>query len=401
MTSDFVWNAAVSVSDSWTQLTATIPADAKFVALNYAPTTSLYYLYVDSLVISVSADSEACFAPSITNVTPGVDAITVNYSADTTVEAAITTGSVWPSSITGTIVAAGTTTYTFSGLAPNTQYTIGLRTVCGGDNYSAWACQTITTTEAPCDVPANVAYSDVDYTSAVITWDAGNASQWEVRVANGDDVEMVNTTAPTANLDHLTPGTQYNVMVRAICSATNTSDWSSTVALTTLSCVTPTNLMASNVTTTTATLNWVSDASSWEMELNNEVSTINEKPYQLSGLTPGTNYTVKVRAICTDSLMSEWSAPAYFTTEQVGIEDVDDATIALYPNPASTTVTIDLNGIEGSAVVSIIDLNGRRCGEWMAENGKVVVDLTGFARGAYFVRVTGENTSAIRKLVVK
>ncbi len=399
---DFVWNAPVNVSDSWTQLTATIPANAKFVALNYAPTSSLYYLYVDSLVISITSGAEACFAPNITSVTSVVDAITVNYSADTTVEAAITTGTVWPSTISGTMVAAGITTYTFDDLAPNTQYTIGLRTVCGADSYSPWATYTIATTEAPCDVPADVVYSDVDYTSAVITWDGGNASQWEVRVANGDETDTMNVNTASVSLDRLAPGTQYSVMVRAVCSATNVSEWSTSISFTTLACEVPTNLAASNITTTSATLNWNSTAASWELEVNNQIIAVSEKPYQLDGLTANTNYTVRVRAICTDTLISEWSAPQYFTTENAeGIDEVDEATIVIFPNPASTTVTIDMAGIEGDAIISLIDLNGRRCGDWKAENGKVVIDLSGFARGAYFVRITGENTSAIRKLVVK
>lgn len=401
ITTDFSWNPAVSVGDaSWTQLTATIPATAKYVAINYAPTTSQYYLYVDSLMIGVSTDTASCFAPSITTVTSTSDAITVNFSADTIVEAAITTGSNWPSSISGTLVTTGSP-YTFSGLAPSTQYTIGLRTVCDAEHSSAWSTYTISTTEAPCDVPTDLTYSDLSYTSAVITWNGGNAGQWQVRVANGDNADTIIVNVASITLDRLAAGTQYNVMVRAICSSTNVSDWSATLNILTLSCGTPTNLTASAVTQNSAVLNWNSDANEWEIEVNSIVTGVNTKPYTLTGLNAGTSYTVRVRAICTDTLVSDWSAPQYFTTESQGIDDVDGSFIRLYPNPASTTVTIDLNGIEGNAVVSIVDLNGRSCGEWKAENGQVVVDLNGYACGAYFVRVTGENTSAIRKLVVK
>ena len=34
-------------------------------------------------------------------------------------------------------------------------------------------------------------------------------------------------------------------------------------------------------------------------------------------------------------------------------------------------------------------------------NTTLTIDLNGYAKGAYFVRITGERTIAIRKLIVK
>ncbi|MBR1549619.1 MAG: T9SS type A sorting domain-containing protein, partial [Bacteroidales bacterium] len=45
--------------------------------------------------------------------------------------------------------------------------------------------------------------------------------------------------------------------------------------------------------------------------------------------------------------------------------------------------------------------NGRVNGEWKVESGNLTIDLTGYAQGAYFVRITGEQVNAIRKLIVK
>ena len=95
-----------------------------------------------------------------------------------------------------------------------------------------------------------------------------------------------------------------------------------------------------------------------------------------------------------------YALPGYLKTfEGEGIEDVNSANIALYPNPATTTVT--LTGIDGQATVTIVDMNGRKNGEWRVENGELTIDLTGYAQGAYFVRITGEQVNAIRKLIVK
>jgi uncharacterized ubiquitin-like protein YukD len=46
-------------------------------------------------------------------------------------------------------------------------------------------------------------------------------------------------------------------------------------------------------------------------------------------------------------------------------------------------------------------MNGRVSGTWNVENGELTIDLTGYAQGAYFVRITGEQQTAIRKLIVK
>jgi hypothetical protein len=46
-------------------------------------------------------------------------------------------------------------------------------------------------------------------------------------------------------------------------------------------------------------------------------------------------------------------------------------------------------------------MNGREKGEYIANNNTLTIDLTGYAQGAYFVRITGEQVNAIRKLIVK
>ncbi len=86
------------------------------------------------------------------------------------------------------------------------------------------------------------------------------------------------------------------------------------------SCVRPTNVAASNITGTTATLTWNGTASSYQvaygtMESINEMTmqTANGTTLQLSGLSPSNNYNVYVRAICA-SEQSPWSNIYSFTT---------------------------------------------------------------------------------------
>lgn len=83
----------------------------------------------------------------------------------------------------------------------------------------------------------------------------------------------------------------------------------------------------------------------------------------------------------------------------VGIDEVDASALALYPNPATTTVT--LQGLAAGSRVELLGINGRLCGEWKATDGELLLDLGGCAKGAYFVRVVSASNTAVRKLIVK
>ena len=80
------------------------------------------------------------------------------------------------------------------------------------------------------------------------------------------------------------------------------------------SCLTPTGLTASNVTAHGATITWTSDASAWEIQLNEEEAIeVTEATYTFTGLTAETAYSVKVRTNC-DGIYSEWTNAISFTT---------------------------------------------------------------------------------------
>ena len=85
--------------------------------------------------------------------------------------------------------------------------------------------------------------------------------------------------------------------------------------------------------------------------------------------------------------------------EVVGIDEVDGSAISLYPNPATTTVT--LTGLEPGAQVTIVDLNGLEISKFKIQNSEFEIDVTSLASGAYYVRITGQRQQAVRKLIVK
>ena len=70
--------------------------------------------------------------------------------------------------------------------------------------------------------------------------------------------------------------------------------------------------------------------------------------------------------------------------------------INVYPNPASTTVTIET---DRPASLTLTDATGRECGRWKVESGKNTIDISSLPAGVYFVRLAGTNN--VRKLIIK
>ena len=83
-----------------------------------------------------------------------------------------------------------------------------------------------------------------------------------------------------------------------------------------------------------------------------------------------------------------------------GIDDVNGIAMKLYPNPASTKVDIDCEGI---SAVRVYDMAGRMISEQTNLVGdKAQVDVAKFAEGIYVISVTTQNgTVAKQKIAVK
>ena len=84
-------------------------------------------------------------------------------------------------------------------------------------------------------------------------------------------------------------------------------------------CLRPTDVTVSDITTTTATISWTdnnsTDPQGWTIEVNGTEVAADANPFTLDNLTVATAYTVKVKANCTDDDESAWSAEVTFITQ--------------------------------------------------------------------------------------
>lgn len=130
-------------------------------------------------------------------------------------------------------------------------------------------------------------------------------------------------------------------------------------------CVEPSNLMASNITTTAADINWTANSgeSAWEYVVQPAGTGIPSgsgtpatmTSINISSLTPSTAYEVYVRAIC-GSDTSAWSGPLNFTTSSppppapVGVTCASGSSLFIFTEEfdSDSGWTGDLNGGNGT-----------------------------------------------------
>ena len=346
-----------------------------------------------------------CYAPSALHTTSVTyNSVAVTWSGSDSTEVGIHQG-LWDE--TGVTMHVSTNgSYTFTGLTPNTPYTIAVRTLCPDDMTSAWTYLQVTTDDLPCFAPTNVQVSNETPNGAKVTWTpGGNETEWLVNVYRSGIVDtnytVINT--PMCNVNGLYSAMTYTVKVGAVCGGIDTM-WSETTTLTTTACLPPTNV--------TATANGHQAIVTWEGSGANEyhvlwflqgfttdgdsvIATNGTTNATIDGLQGGEDYDIYVYAYCDGQRSAQAGQTQLHVT---GIDDINTSAINLYPNPANTTVTVD--GIEGEALVTIVDMNGRTVFSEKTVSS-ITIDLNGMAKGAYFVRITGENSSAIRKLIVK
>lgn len=426
--SAFTYGAMVTSSTSWQLYEEALPAGTVRVAIKYDEDNydDGYYLYLDDFSFTAAS---SCATPTnlAVNYTAGDATATVTWDSEAT---------NFNVDVNGTIATTNKTNYTFN-VAIATTYNIKVQAVCTSEP-SGWAstsffsgcptsfaipysygfedadaidCWTLSSTNIFVDdqdptfahtgnnflffsyttTPPQYAISPelsgivnglhvefyyAQYTNGVETFQVGYSTTDNDPDSFTWDGEVTASTTYQRYSANYPAGTKY-VAVK------HTSDDQYYLFLDdflfeeSASCLEPTNVVASNETTTGATLNWTAggEETMWDIYVTDDatvvpndgttptVSNTSTKPYPLTGLTPATTYYAYVRAKCGAKEASAWSSPAIFNTDCVekslpysyGFEDneFDICWSIINTNTSYTAINImDPTGSSGNHVLA-------------------------------------------------
>ena len=299
-----------------------------------------------------------------------------------------------------------TNSITLTGLLPDTVYDMYVVALCSAtDSSTASVVRQLNThrgdTPTPCPAPLAPTASNITMNSAVIAWTAtGSESTWHLEVIDNATLSSQTLTLTTNpyTLTGLTPATSYTVRVQAVCGPTSESTWSNALVFSTAeedtSAVYYTVSVSCNPNMGTVT------GGGTYREGDTVTLTATSRPgYHFLMWSDGNTDSIRTLVVRADVNLI-----AQFESNSTGIQDVENGTwnVDIYPNPASSTAT--LTGIDGKAVVTIVDINGRRVSTQAIKqsgNQTVTIDVSSLASGTYFVRITGSESILVRKLIVK
>lgn len=265
-----------------------------------------------------------------------------------------------------------------------------------------------------CNPPTPIS-TDVTTTSATLSWPAVvGAEGYSIKyrpTAGGAWIPLPLAVTPSATITGLTACTNYTYKIFTACDTSNSSTTVGTFTTECLPCTfAPSGLFTDNITTTTAKLNWTADPDAIKYKISygpvggpmtNINATSNFK--NISGLTPGTTYSFKVRSVCGAGINSPFSTTSLFTT-LLKMGEYNPG-ITIYPNPANDFVNINLqNLIPVPITINIYDMVGNLVATQTTENAETnystQLSTINFASGMYILQVEQSGYKQIEQIII-
>ncbi len=278
----------------------------------------------------------------------------------------------------GTLYSVTSTSKTITGLSPNTNYTCQVRAKDADGPGSYSSTQTVTTTpKAPANASATVSENAV-----TLNWDAVPGAKSYDILFNGTEHNVTGTSKTITGLPANSSNT-YQIRV-------NNSDGSSSYGIKRTVKTAPNPPSSPSVTAArdSVTISWpASDgATSYDVLFNGETYNVTGTSKTITGLTPGTKYSLAVRANNADG-SSSYGATQAVTT----LPDPPDTPSNVSVTATTNSITVSWNAVSGATSYDVL-LNGKTYN--VTGTSKTITGLTPGTDYSYVVRANNAGGSS-------
>jgi hypothetical protein len=179
-------------------------------------------------------------------------------------------------------------------------------------------------------------------------------------------------------------------------------------------CNAPAGQNTTDITPTAATVNWNTADCTERYRLQYRVAgtttwitrfTSNDN-FKIKNLVPGTTYQYRLRSVCSSNgtFISPWSSTGTFTTPNNGasnrLDEVENASIELFPNPAQSQLNIAINATYENNAVEIFNAVGQIVyTRTNISDNLVSLNVNGWPNGMYIVRYSDNNGTINRSFI--
>jgi hypothetical protein len=261
-----------------------------------------------------------------------------------------------------------------------------------------------------CYAPTALNSTTLTHTAATITWTAGDAeTEWQVawkEAAASDWNNIAGASAIPYDISGLAASTDYEAKVRAICGASDTSNWSEAITFTTLTCFAPTNITTTAITANSITVTWqpMNGETDWKVSWKNTSTgdlgsgtahNNDNEGYSIIDLVVNTEYQICVTAVCAEGVESS-TICIYASTS--GIHDITLAnSLQLYPNPTTGELRIKNYEFQEGDKIEIYNVLGQKQQLTTNHYPLTTIDVSHLSAGIYTVKIGGYVGKFVKK----
>ena len=266
-----------------------------------------------------------------------------------------------------------------------------------------------------CDTISDMFAGSITDSSAVISWTAvAGVSTYNLRwrLLGMGTWNEVSVTGTSHLLADLTICSTYEYQLQTICDIIP-SEWTTIENFTTtcppVCAAPPTGLYVDNITPTSAKAHWdpVYGATKYKVYyklttsptwLSTNATTTSKT---ISGLTPGSTYLCKVKAICTGA-STGYSSVVSFSTLLKTADEIKSK-IALIPNPNDGRFTLSgLNSFSGEITIMMHNTLGETVFQDAVQSiENYAIDLPELQKGCYFISIADQHQSQTITMIVQ